>query len=259
MKMLFRVAALAAAALFASAPALADIQVKDATGATIATCSTAVSSTQVPCHQVKDSTGATINPATKEGVAAIVTQLGTPAQAGGKIDTVIQSSSTNRSAVIGFSGTASAATSASTALTLAVTSNFVNQNSVRSGIPMVGQLVSGTGITAGTTITAITDNGSNSFALTLSAAATVASGTIVTSGGPQLVAAANLSRRGFSQQNQNGTTDCYQNGLGSVTVGPDSLLIPYRTYYESKDSHVGTGAIGDQCTSGPVNMYVREW
>ncbi|UAK23683.1 hypothetical protein [Sphingomonas nostoxanthinifaciens] len=190
MKMLFRVAALAAAVLVASAPALADIQVKDATGATIATCSTAVSSTQVPCHQVKNAAGTTINPATSDkqpalGTAGapsadVITVQGAPGGQPQPVDTVIRSTATDRGASVTTAGTA------------------------------------------------------------------------------QQLMAVNTARRGFNIQNQSSGA-CYISGTGTATQDYHSLLIAAGSFYESKDSHVGTGAISIICAVASASVYSREW
>ena len=71
------------------------------------------------------------------------------------------------------------------------------------------------------------------------------------------ITAANTSRRGFSIQNQT-AGNCYLSGSAAATADYHSLLIATGTYYESKDSHVGTGALSVICASAG-GLYGRQW
>jgi hypothetical protein len=66
-----------------------------------------------------------------------------------------------------------------------------------------------------------------------------------------------LTRRGFAIQNQT-AGDCYLSGLATPTADFHSLKIPTGSYYESKDSHVGTGALSIICGSAG-GVYGRQW
>lgn len=163
------------------------------------------------------------------------------------IDTVIKSTAASKSAIIGFVGTAAAATTASTTLTVNATT----------GVPMVGQTISGTGITAGTTITAV--SGTAPYSLTLSAAATVASAAAVTSVGMQVLMAANTARRGFVIQNQHATAKFWINGVGNAAADASSLLIGPVSYYETSVVHTGTGAVSVISDTPGIFLYAREF
>jgi hypothetical protein len=71
------------------------------------------------------------------------------------------------------------------------------------------------------------------------------------------LAASNASRRGFAVQNQT-TGNCYVNGSATPTGSYHDLLIAAGAYYESKDSHVGTGAIQIYCAAAG-GVYGRQW
>ena len=72
---------------------------------------------------------------------------------------------------------------------------------------------------------------------------------------------ANTSRRGFSIQVQSSSASCYMSGLTTATADYHGLLIggSQPTYYETKDSHVGQGAITLICTAANTPVYSREW
>lgn len=163
------------------------------------------------------------------------------------VDTVVKATATDRGTIVGFTATAAAATTASTTLTVTATS----------GVPIVGQTITGTGITAGTTITAV--SGSAPYSLTLSAAATVANGAAVTSNGGQPLMALNAARRGYKIQNQHATADIYINAQATATADYHSLKIPAGSYYESQPGHVDTGAVSIISTVASAPVYAREW
>jgi hypothetical protein len=84
-------------------------------------------------------------------------------------------------------------------------------------------------------------------------------GTVVaTAGTAQQLMAANSTRRGFSVQNQSSGA-CYINGSAAATQDYHSLLIAAGSYFETKDSHVGTGAISIVCAVANASEYAREW
>jgi len=71
------------------------------------------------------------------------------------------------------------------------------------------------------------------------------------------LAAANPTRRGFAVQNQTGGP-CYLNGIATPTGNYHDLFIASGGYYESKDSHVGTGALQIYCAQAG-GIYGRQW
>jgi hypothetical protein len=81
---------------------------------------------------------------------------------------------------------------------------------------------------------------------------------VTTAGTAQTLIAANTARRGFSLQNQSSGI-CYINGASGATQDYHSLLIKAGDYYETKDSHVGTGAISIVCAVANASVYSREW
>jgi hypothetical protein len=82
-------------------------------------------------------------------------------------------------------------------------------------------------------------------------------GVSVTANTSATLTAANPARRGFSVQNQTSGA-CYLSGLATATADFHSLLIPAGSLYESKDSHVGTGALSVIC-SAAGGVYGRQW
>ena len=176
----------------------------------------------------------------------------------GFVDPVTKGTATNRSATIGFLGTSGSATTSSTTLTTAtITSAFTNQAGAVSGIPMVGQVITGTGITTGTTITAVSGTGPT-YTLTLSAAATVAAGTALGSAGPQQLMPPIATRRGDRIQNQ-GTGNCWRNGVGAVTTDQNSYLIFPQGTDDSRETFVGTGTVAMLCAVAATPIFAREW
>ncbi len=82
-------------------------------------------------------------------------------------------------------------------------------------------------------------------------------GATVSAATATVLAASNTSRRGFSVQNQT-TGNCWLNGVSTPTGTYHDLLIQAGSYYESKDSYVGTGAIQIYCAAAG-GVYGRQW
>lgn len=89
-------------------------------------------------------------------------------------------------------------------------------------------------------------------------AATDRGAVVTTAGTAQTLMAINLSRRGFSIQNQSAGS-CYVNGLNTATQDYHSLIVPAASYYETPGTHVGTGAISIVCAVAGASVYAREW
>ena len=83
-------------------------------------------------------------------------------------------------------------------------------------------------------------------------------GAIVGTTAVQLMAA-NTARRGFSVQVQSATASCYISGQGTATADYHSLLIAAGSYFETPNTHTGTGAVSVICSAASTPVYSREW
>ena len=161
------------------------------------------------------------------------------------IDTIIRGASSNRSAIIGFTGAAITTNSGSTAITVTT--------GPTSGALQVGQIITATGIPAGTTLA----SGSGT-SWTLRAAATASgTGVAMASAGPQQLMAANAARRGILLANQ-GTGSVYLNELGTATADQNSMLIPPGAYFPGFPNFVPTTAISVVGTVAATPIWARE-
>ena len=70
---------------------------------------------------------------------------------------------------------------------------------------------------------------------------------------------ANAARRGIAIQNQSASADCYISGQGAASADWHSLKIPGGGYYETPNTHSGTGAISIVCTAASTPVHAREW
>ncbi|USI72706.1 hypothetical protein [Sphingomonas morindae] len=81
---------------------------------------------------------------------------------------------------------------------------------------------------------------------------------VATAGAATPLMAADPARRGFAIQNQSSGA-CYLNAAGPATQDQHSLLIAGGSYFESKDSHVATGALSILCAVANAPVYARSW
>ena len=219
-KAIFAAASLLAALSLAHAPAAAaNLNIKDGTGTTQLLCAHTLSDGSLAeCHVILDTSNAQIDPATKQLQQSTITTLGSPFQAGGAI--------ANTSFGISGSLPAFAATptfNLGTAPAIVIAAGTAQ-------IGTVNTVVQGTATDIGATMVANTAT---------------------------TIAAINTSRRGFAIQNQT-AGNCYLSGTATATADYHSLVIAAGAYYESKDSHVGTGALSVICASAG-GLYGRQW
>lgn len=80
---------------------------------------------------------------------------------------------------------------------------------------------------------------------------------VTTANVAQQLMPANLSRRGYSVQNQS-AGNCYVRGT-TATADFHSLKIPAGSYFETPTSHVSTGAVSILCDVSTASVYAREW
>jgi hypothetical protein len=170
-----------------------------------------------------------------------------------QVDTVVPGTAGDRGAIIGFTGAQITTTSGSPTIMLTTAPT--------SGGLIVGQVVSGTGIPAGSTISALACGTANTAGATytLSASATAAGKAVaMTSGGPQQIMAANAARRGFAVQMQS-AGNCWLNSQAGATLDFHSLKIPAAGYYDTLPIHVDIGAVSVNCDTAAQQRYGREF
>ena len=290
-------AALLLAPLSLTPASAANLSVKDGAGATQTLCAITMSDTSLSeCNILVDTTGAKINPATKEGVAAVATALGSPFQAGGSIGNTafgisgslpagtnaigtvavtalpaLPTGVNSIGSIANITGTVPLPTGAATQTTLASILTALGSPAQAGG--SIANITGTVSLPTGAATSALQTTGNTSLAAIATALGAPAQAggkidTVITGAATDIgasvaaatatqLAAVNASRRGFALQNQT-TGNCFLNATGTATQDYHSLLIASGAYYESKDSHVGTAALSVICASAG-GVYGRQW